>query len=188
MAVRRACSACSLDGGAAHALIGLQAHPGLCAAAGEARRDGRWRDVTMWVVPNVQNDGAAAHIHGSKFQRCFTVNLFSRTPRPLREASSASCIRHRASSASSFMFMGGGAVSQGGAVALGILGRSGRKLFDDFFENIDGLVLSILKRAFELCMGPLEGSLLRTFEEGGMLITERPRKRLSSGIDGKRLF
>ena len=79
-------------------------------------------------------------------------------------------------------------MSQGGAVALGILGRSGRKLFDDFFENIDGPVLSILKRAFELCMGPLEGSLLRTFEEGGMLITERPRKRLSSGIDGKRLF
>ena len=49
-------------------------------------------------------------------------------------------------------------------------------------------MLSILKRNFELCMGPLEGSLLRTFEEGGMLITERPRKRLSSGIDGKRLF
>jgi len=31
----------------------------------------------------------------------------------------------------------------------------------------------------------LVGSLLRNFEEGGVLITERPTKRLSAGIDGK---
>jgi hypothetical protein len=36
--------------------------------------------------------------------------------------------------------------------------------------------------------GPLEGSLLRNFEEGGVLITERPTKRLSAGHRREKLF
>jgi hypothetical protein len=53
------------------------------------------------------------------------------------------------------------------------------------FENIDGLVLS--KKGFEL-QRPLEGSLLRNFEEGGVLITERTAKWLPVGHRREKLF
>jgi hypothetical protein len=64
---------------------------------------------------------------------------------------------------------------------------SGLRHFVDAFETllcIDGLVRSKEVLSFG---GPLEDSLLRNFEEGGagggVLITERPIKRLSAGID-----
>jgi hypothetical protein len=53
------------------------------------------------------------------------------------------------------------------------------------FDNIDGLVLSKEVLSFRR---PLEGSLLRNFEDGGVLITERPTKRLSGGHRREKLF
>jgi hypothetical protein len=62
----------------------------------------------------------------------------------------------------------------------------------DAFENIDDGLVCSQKRCFDgfksgdLCA--LESPLLRNFEEEGVLITERPTKRLSVGDRREKLF